>query len=86
LLKITTIGNEHMKIHKVTYQHRRDFSAIYECEFCGHRQSDDAGYDDRFYHDNVIPNKKCEKCGESTVSGGGSIDATPTRFPEGQQV
>lgn len=75
-----------MKIKKITWQYRRDFSAIYECEFCGHNQDNDAGYDDRFYHDNVIPEMKCDKCGKSTKSEGGYIDKTPTRYPEGFQV
>lgn len=75
-----------MKIKKITWQHRRDFAAIYECEFCGHNQSDDAGYDDRFYHDNVIPNKKCDKCGKSTKSENGIVGKTPTKYPEGFQV
>lgn len=34
-----------MKINKITYQHRRDFQAIYECEGCGHRVKG-GGYDD----------------------------------------
>ena len=75
-----------MKIKQITWQHRTDFSAIYECEFCGHIQSDDTGYDDMFYHDNVIPNKKCDKCGKSTKSEGESIDKTFTKYPEGFQV
>jgi hypothetical protein len=43
-------------------------------------------YDDRYYHDNVIPNKKCKKCGKSTLSEGDNIDKTPTKYPEGFQV
>ena len=29
-----------MKINKITYQHRRDFQAVYECEGCGHTCED----------------------------------------------
>ena len=43
-------------------------------------------YDDRYFHDNVIPNKKCEKCGKSTLSEGGTIQNTQTKYPEGFQV
>jgi len=75
-----------MKIKKITSQHRRDFSAIMQCEFCQHEQINDAGYDDRYYHDNVIPQMKCHKCGESTISKGGEIDHTPTKYPEGLQI
>jgi hypothetical protein len=75
-----------MKIKEITYQHRRDFSAIYKCEWCGHEQKDDSGYDDSFYHDSVIPNKKCKSCGESTLSKEGAIDNTETRYPEGYQI
>lgn len=45
-----------MKIKKIISQHRRDFAAIYECEYCdfiykGH------GYDDSYFHNNVILQK-----------------------------
>lgn len=44
------------------------------------------GYDDRNYHDNVIPNIECSKCGKSTISEGGEIERTPTKYPEGFQI
>lgn len=75
-----------MKIKKITSQTRRDFAALMECEFCGHQRMNNSGYDDRYYHDNVIPNMKCEKCGESTISKGGEIEKTLTRYPEGFQI
>ena len=53
-----------MKIKELVSQHRRDFTALMECEFCGHQEMNNSGYDDRYYHDNVIPNMKCGKCGE----------------------
>lgn len=79
-----------MKIKEITWQNRRDFSAIYECEFCGHNRKG-TGYDDRYFHDNVIPNMKCGKCGKSTKSenevvDNGVVDKTPTKYPEGFQV
>lgn len=46
-----------MKINKITYQHRRDFRAIYECEGCGHKV-DERGYDDANFHENVIPSAR----------------------------
>ena len=51
-----------MKIKKILEQHRRDFSAILECEHCNHIQKLTNGYDDECYHNNVIPTIKCEKC------------------------
>lgn len=75
-----------MKIKKLISQHRRDFTALMECEFCGYQEMDNSGYDDRYYHDNVIPNIKCTKCGESTISKGGKIEKTTTRYPEGYQI
>jgi transcription elongation factor Elf1 len=53
-----------MKIKTITSQHRRDFSAILECEHCGHTQELNSGYDDDNYHRNVIPKFKCGECGK----------------------
>ena len=59
-------GNEgvYMKIKKILSQHRRDFTAILECEHCNEEEKLTSGYDDDFYHRNVIPNMECKKCGE----------------------
>ena len=72
-----------MRIKEITSQHRRDFTAIMECEHCGHNEVDNSGYDDAFYHQNVIPNMKCDKCGKKA-----SDDYKPrsTKYPEGFQV
>ena len=50
-----------MFIKEITSQNRRDFDAIYKCEFCGH-EKEDSGYDDSNFHNNVIPNMKCSEC------------------------
>lgn len=52
-----------MKIKEIVSQHRRDFQAIYICEHCGAEEKGN-GYDDKNFHQNVIPNKKCKSCGE----------------------
>ena len=52
-----------MKIKEITSQYRRDFNAVYECEHCGHTQTD-SGYDDDYFHRTVIPNMTCPKCGK----------------------
>ncbi len=75
-----------MKIIEITSQHRRDFKADMECEFCNAKEKLTSGYDDRYYHDQVIPNMKCKSCGKSTFSEGGRPDFTPTRYPEGMQI
>lgn len=52
-----------MKIKEITSQNRRDFHAIYECEHCDH-EKEGSGYDDDNFHENVIPNMECPKCGK----------------------
>lgn len=54
-----------MKIKKITWQSRRDFSAELECEHCENIELINDGYDDSYYHNNVIPKMKCGKCGKS---------------------
>jgi hypothetical protein len=77
-----------MKLTKILDQSRRDFKGQYTCEFCGNVDTDKSmnSYDDRYYHDNVVPKKKCSKCSKSTISEGGTIEHTPTKYPEGFQV
>ena len=50
-----------MRVKKILYQHRRDFNAIYDCEHCGHEVFGD-GYDDRNFHENVIPTMRGTRC------------------------
>lgn len=54
-----------MKIQKIINQHRRDFSAVYECEACGETLKG-IGYDDTNFHQNVIPAMGCKACGKSS--------------------
>lgn len=70
-----------MKIKKMLLQHRRDFTAIFECEHCGHEQ-ESTGYDDTNFHQNVIPKIPCPKCGKK------AIDYVPraTKYPDGMTV
>jgi C4-type Zn-finger protein len=71
-----------MKIKKITSQSRRDFWADMECESCGHIEKNVSGYDDSFFHSNVIPKMKCKKCGEVAK------DYRPlaTKYPDGMQI
>jgi transcription elongation factor Elf1 len=69
-----------MKIKRITSQNRRDFSAIYECEGCEKEEDSNAGYDDRNFHDNVIPNMKCKSCGLSRIELGVTGEITETKY------
>lgn len=55
-----------MRIKQRLSQHRNDFTAVLECEFCKGTQRLTTGYDDGFYHQKVIPNISCANCGKST--------------------
>jgi hypothetical protein len=54
-----------MRIKEIKYQHRRDFTAIYECEHCSQSQENE-GYDDSNFHQNVIPDMECTGCGKKS--------------------
>jgi primosomal protein N' len=74
-----------MKIKEITYQHRRDFTAIYECEGCGHTVKGD-GYDDANFHQNVIPAMRCHECGKTSAECGADYRPLTTKYPEGYQI
>jgi len=71
-----------MKIKKITSQHRRDFTAIYECEHCGAEWESD-GYDDAHFHENVIPEMICDKCNRTSDE---SYRPLMPKYSEGRQV
>lgn len=71
-----------MKIKDITYQNRRDFKAIFQCEHCGYEE-ERWGYDDANYHQNVIPNMECPKCHEKADE---SYRPIATKYPEGMEV
>jgi DNA repair exonuclease SbcCD ATPase subunit len=54
-----------MRIKAFLTQHRNDFTATMECEHCGHAQKLTTGYDDRNYHERVIPSMHCPSCGKN---------------------
>lgn len=74
-----------MKIKEITYQYRRDFQAIYECEGCGHTEKG-RGYDDANFHVNVIPMMRCSKCGKTSAECGADYRPLATKYPEGFQI
>ena len=71
-----------MKIKKILRQHRRDFFAIYECEHCN-AEYEMGGYDDANFHQNVIPEFECRKCGKKASD---DYRALTTKYPEGYQI
>ena len=72
-----------MKIKEILSQHRRDFTATLECEHCGHEEHLDNGYDDRNYHENVIPSFKCNDCG---LKASDNYRPLATKYPDGFHI
>jgi len=62
--------------HKVS-QSRRDFTAVYVCEHCGHTLEGN-GYDDAYFHGTVIPEMVCPVCGRA-----GAGQSSWPNVPEG---
>jgi len=56
-----------MKIKHITDEYHHDFSAVMVCEHCNHEQDLKSGYDDVYYHRNVIPAMKCGGCGKNRL-------------------
>ena len=75
-----------MKINNIFNQYRRDFRADYKCENCGHIEYNKYGYDDTNFHENVIPNMKCKKCGISRNDLKIKTEKVITKYPEGYQI
>jgi len=71
-----------MKIKEMLSQHRRDFRAIFVCEHCD-SEYELGGYDDANFHQNVIPNFKCRKCGKKAPQ---NYRGLSTKYPEGFQI
>ena len=71
-----------MKIKQINSQSRRDFYADYECEHCKHVQQG-SGYDDAYFHNEVIPTMVCKKCGKKAPK---TYVPQGTKYPEGMQV
>lgn len=71
-----------MRIKEIVSQYRRDFTALYECEHCGH-EFKSSGYDDANFHQNVVPNFQCEKRGKSA---GENYRALSTKYPAEMQM
>ena len=55
-----------MKIYEIISQRRRDFVAKLVCEHCDNLQLLENGYDDDYFHQKVIPEIECKKCGKTS--------------------
>lgn len=71
-----------MKIKEIKSQNRRDFRAVYECEHCGHTH-EGSGYDDAYFHNQVIPAKECPKCSKTASD---TYRALAPKHAEGESV
>ena len=71
-----------MRIKKMLSQHRRDFTAIFECEHCGHEERIN-GYDDSFYHQKVVPKMECSNCGKTAAA---DYEPRASKYPDSMTV
>jgi len=71
-----------MKIKEIVSQSRRDFIAIYECDHCGATERG-RGYDDAYFHQDVIPNMACKQCGMQAKP---NYRPLTTKYAEGEVV
>lgn len=71
-----------MHIKKIISQYRRDFEAVYVCEHCGHEHRGQ-GYDDSYFHKEVIPKMTCPSCGKEA---GADYRPLSTKYDDSQIV
>lgn len=71
-----------MKIKEILSQHRRDFTATFVCEHCGHEITR-AGYDDENFHKNVIPDMECSQCRKKSPQ---NYRPLTTKYVAGERV
>jgi len=71
-----------MRIKEYLNRNRRDFTAIYICEHCGHEETM-PGYDDGYFHRSVIPEMVCKACGKKSPDW---YKPNDTRYPDGLTV
>lgn len=75
-----------MQVIKRYNQHRRDLDIDMKCENCGALLTYEGAYDDRYFWDKVVPDKKCTECGKSTFDLGLEPEPMGTRYDESEQV
>ena len=72
-----------MKIKQILSQSRRDFYADYECEHCGNIEKNQSGYDNSFFHKEVIPKMECSQCKKTADK---NYRPLGTKYPDNQVV
>ena len=79
-----------MRIKTILSEHRNDFTAVMECEHCGHTYVERAGYHDNNYHTRVIPALHCGACNKDRAgvsdeierSAQATVKHTPATAPD----
>jgi len=75
-----------MKLLEKKNQHRRDFHGLYSCEGCNAQELIKNCYDDRNFHDNVMPNTACKSCKKTTNEIGAAKEAVSTEHEDYEVV
>ena len=70
-----------MKITKKYDWNRRDFRFDSKCEGCGHEETKNSGYDDSYFYNSVMPDRKCDNCKKSSKDLGTVEITTPKYDP-----
>ena len=73
-----------MRITKILNRTRRDFFATYTCQ-CG-AVATNSGYDDAYFHEEVVPNMVCKVCNKSELDYTTTPEIRTPRYPEGMQL
>ena len=72
-----------MRVKQIISQNRRDFRAIFECEHCKF-ELERSGYDDRYFHYQVVPSLKCPECGKTADKK--TYRPLDPKYPEGTTI
>jgi len=66
-----------MKIKAITSQIRNDLYGVLVCEHCGEEEKLIGGYDDDFWHNQVLPKRYCQHCEKNRA---GDLRPKPTNM------
>lgn len=65
-----------MKITTIRAQHGHDMYGTFTCEHCNKETPMQGGYDDAYYHEEVVPAMHCPHCGKNRA--GAQKEPVPT--------
>jgi hypothetical protein len=74
-----------MKLIRILSQNRRDFVGEYQCENCN-VIAKISGYDDRHFHNYVMPQRQCAQCYKSTRDLGKPEPVIKTKYKDHEVV